>query len=99
MSFQDQAGRHFSERGTKEPTACSIQLSALLKRFDSQDNGAVTLRCGEQGYRLPEGLDPSIGATQEGQIWPSKAKLNGDFAWDGTGSGIWEMQCGFCSAG
>src|SRR5215471_4435 len=75
MPFQDQAGRHFSERGTKEPTACSIQLSALLKRFDSQNNGAVTLRSGEEGHRLPECLDASIGAAQEGQIWPGNTEL------------------------
>jgi hypothetical protein len=99
MPFQDQAGRHFGEWGPQEPTACGIQLSAFLKRFNSQDNGTVTLRCVEESHRLPECLDPSIGATQEGQIRPGNAELDGDFAWYGTRGSIWKMQRGFCSPG
>ena len=99
MPFQDQAGRYFGERGTKKPTAGGIQFSAFLKRLNSQDNGAVTLRGGEEGHRLPECLDASIGTTQEGQIRPGNAELDGDFAWYGTGGSVGKMQCGFCAPG
>jgi hypothetical protein len=96
MPFQDQARCHFREWGTQEPAAGGIQLSAFLKCFNSQDNNTITLRCGEQGDCLPEGLDPGIGTTQEGQIRPGNAELDTDFAWHGTGGSVGKMQRGFC---
>jgi hypothetical protein len=84
MALEDETDGRLDQRATEEPATGGEKICTLHERFDSQEQGTITLVMGKEGGGLPKRLDPGVCTAEKGQIRTDHVELNGDFSRHGT---------------